>query len=115
MKPLNNRMSRKGKSAFTLIELLVVIAIIAILASILFPVFAKAREKARQTSCLSNTKQMATAVAMFAQDHDDALPKGFFNDEEYSGGPNWGMSYDSGWDGGDLSVHEEYPGAQMPL
>lgn len=60
-------MIRKG---FTLIELLVVIAIIAILAAILFPVFARAREKARQTSCLSNAKQIATAVLMYAEDND---------------------------------------------
>jgi len=61
---------RKG---FTLIELLVVIAIIAILAAILFPVFARAREKARQASCLNNTKQMATAVQMYAQDYDETI------------------------------------------
>ncbi|MEN6304107.1 MAG: DUF1559 domain-containing protein [Armatimonadia bacterium] len=66
-------MSRRG---FTLIELLVVIAIIAILAAILFPVFAKAREKARQASCLSNLKQIGTAVLAYAQDYDEALPWG---------------------------------------
>jgi prepilin-type N-terminal cleavage/methylation domain-containing protein/prepilin-type processing-associated H-X9-DG protein len=62
---------RKG---FTLIELLVVIAIIAILAAILFPVFAKAREKARQSSCLSNTKQVGLAIMQYAQDYDERLP-----------------------------------------
>ena len=64
----------KRRSAFTLIELLVVIAIIAILAAILFPVFAQAREKARQTACLSNGKQMATALLMYTQDYDETLP-----------------------------------------
>jgi prepilin-type N-terminal cleavage/methylation domain-containing protein/prepilin-type processing-associated H-X9-DG protein len=62
------------RRGFTLIELLVVIAIIAILAAILFPVFAKAREKARQTSCLSNEKQIALAILMYAQDYDELLP-----------------------------------------
>jgi prepilin-type N-terminal cleavage/methylation domain-containing protein/prepilin-type processing-associated H-X9-DG protein len=62
------------RRAFTLIELLVVIAIIAILAAILFPVFAQAREKARQTSCLSNLKQMGTAVLMYVQDYDEMYP-----------------------------------------
>jgi len=61
---------RKG---FTLIELLVVIAIIAILAAILFPVFARAREKARQTSCLSNIKQTGLGILMYAQDYDEVL------------------------------------------
>ena len=61
---------------FTLIELLVVIAIIAILAAILFPVFARAREKARQTSCLSNAKQVDLACLMYAQDYDEMMVTG---------------------------------------
>src|SRR3712207_1306350 len=63
---------RQGRG-FTLIELLVVVAIIAILAAILFPVFAKAREKARQTSCISNLKQIGPAVLMYSQDWDDCV------------------------------------------
>ncbi|MFW6438092.1 MAG: DUF1559 domain-containing protein [Armatimonadota bacterium] len=64
---------------FTLIELLVVIAIIAILAAILFPVFARAREKARQTSCLSNVKQIATGMLMYIQDYDERLPVHYYS------------------------------------
>ena len=64
---------RLGRRAFTLIELLVVIAIIAILAAILFPVFAQAREKARTTSCLSNMKQTALGVMMYVQDYDETM------------------------------------------
>ncbi len=77
---------RKG---FTLIELLVVIAIIAILAAILFPVFARAREKARQTSCLSNVKELGLGVLMYAQDYDERFP-------------DW-----MGWNGGDVNNHPE--------
>ena len=65
---------RTTSPAFTLIELLVVIAIIAILAAILFPVFAKAREKARQTSCLSNCKQMGLAFVQYNSDYDEMYP-----------------------------------------
>jgi prepilin-type N-terminal cleavage/methylation domain-containing protein/prepilin-type processing-associated H-X9-DG protein len=87
---------RRSPSGFTLIELLVVIAIIAILAAILFPVFQKVRENARRTACLSNTKQMALAVAMWEQDHDEFLPKAYYNDQ--CNGVNTGMPYYSGWD-----------------
>jgi len=66
----------KNRRGFTLIELLVVIAIIAILAAILFPVFAQAREKARQTSCLSNIKQMGLAFKMYVQDYDERWVQG---------------------------------------
>jgi len=72
---------RCGRSSgFTLIELLVVIAIIAILAAILFPVFAQAREKARSASCLSNLKQVALSIQMYAQDYDEIFPVGAQND-----------------------------------
>ncbi|HEY3379529.1 MAG TPA: prepilin-type N-terminal cleavage/methylation domain-containing protein, partial [Armatimonadota bacterium] len=63
-----------GREGFTLIELLVVIAIIAILAAILFPVFGKAREKARQAKCTSNQKQIATALLMYSQENEEKLP-----------------------------------------
>ena len=63
-----------SRRAFTLIELLVVIAIIAILAAILFPVFAQAREKARQAACLSNMRQLSNAVMMYVQDYDESYP-----------------------------------------
>src|SRR5712691_2053452 len=76
---------RKG---FTLIELLVVIAIIAILAAILFPVFAQARDKARQTTCLSNTKEMALAILQYTQDYDETFPR-----DTYDGQKTWWMDY----------------------
>jgi len=80
---------RKG---FTLIELLVVIAIIAILASILFPVFARAREKARQTSCLANIKQLVLGATMYAQDYDEMILSGA-----------WDVNGDAAWGTGDTS------------
>lgn len=88
---------------FTLIELLVVIAIIAILAAILFPVFASAREKARQTACLSNMKQMGLACMSYATDYDETLPtwSGYYADY-YSTNPG-SQKYPDGnehyWDG----------------
>ena len=81
-------MRRRG---FTLIEVLVVIAIIAILAAILFPVFARAREKARQTSCLSNEKQIDLALLMYAQDYDETLPGTYIY--EVPGDVNWLFSF----------------------
>lgn len=72
---LSTRSTRKH-NGFTLIELLVVIAIIAILAAILFPVFAKAREKARATSCLNNTKQIGLGIMQYTQDYDETYPMG---------------------------------------
>src|SRR5919205_3767504 len=74
---------RRIRTAFTLIELLVVIAIIAILAAILFPVFAQARAKARQTSCLSNMKQIGTGLYMYVQDYDETLAGNDTNAEGY--------------------------------
>lgn len=83
-------------SGFTLIELLVVIAIISILASMLMPVFARAREQARRTSCTSNQKQLTLALLMYAQDYDEILPLysqglGYQGSMGYAGddGPRW--------------------------
>ncbi|HZO91382.1 MAG TPA: prepilin-type N-terminal cleavage/methylation domain-containing protein [Chthonomonadaceae bacterium] len=81
---------RKG---FTLIELLVVIAIIAILAAILFPVFAQAREKARAISCLSNLKQAGTALVLYVQDYDETFPINIYLSNESNGNPCIMTSY----------------------
>lgn len=71
---MSHHASRGARRGFTLIELLVVIAIIAILAAILFPVFAQARAAARQTACLSNLRQLGNALNMYTQDYDEILP-----------------------------------------
>lgn len=90
------------RTAFTLIELLVVIAIIAVLAAILFPVFAQARAKARQATCLSNLAQLGHAGMMYVQDYDERLPSVFGRVGEFAGDPllsmqpyirNWSMLY----------------------
>src|SRR3569833_1092954 len=75
---------------FTLIELLVVIAIIAILAAILFPVFAKAREKARQISCASNARQIGRSILQYVQDNDETFPVGNNDGSPLSQGVGWG-------------------------
>lgn len=106
----------RSQSAFTLIELLVVIAIIAILAAILFPVFAQAREKARSASCISNQKQISTAMLMYSQDYDEVMPLAYgyypgvgwlwqyvgnvpYNNACTNGvcGPNWTMAMSEFW------------------
>lgn len=79
----------RKRSAFTLIELLVVIAIIALLAAILFPVFAKAREKARQASCLSNQKQLGLGIMQYLQDYDEQMPVVW--DTNRAPAVNWGI------------------------
>src|SRR5688572_26419156 len=88
--------NRRRPPGFTLIELLVVIAIIAILAAILFPVFAQAREKARAATCLSNVKQIGTGIAMYVQDYDERfMPPYTYSQTEPAGG---GWYQDSkGW------------------
>jgi prepilin-type N-terminal cleavage/methylation domain-containing protein/prepilin-type processing-associated H-X9-DG protein len=82
---------RKQEHGFTLIELLVVIAIIAILAAILFPVFAQARDRARASACISNERQIGSALMMYIQDYDEAFPRVTFFSK--SGG-NWGFAGD---------------------
>ncbi len=91
-------MNTRYRSGFTLIELLVVIAIIAILAAILFPVFAQAREKARQTSCLSNMKQIGYGLMMYTQDYDELLPSSWLgNGPAANFDPGPGPAYTWQW------------------
>jgi prepilin-type N-terminal cleavage/methylation domain-containing protein/prepilin-type processing-associated H-X9-DG protein len=84
---------KQKRTGFTLIELLVVIAIIAIIAAILFPVFAQVREKGRQTACASNLKQLAAALAMYAQDNDETI-LAEFSAPPINGGTVNGVPYD---------------------
>jgi len=86
---MHTRMGRN--TGFTLIELLVVIAIIAILAAILFPVFARARENARKATCQSNLRQIANGIAMYAQDFDERLPSNY----QYNPPPSTNLTW---WD-----------------
>jgi prepilin-type N-terminal cleavage/methylation domain-containing protein/prepilin-type processing-associated H-X9-DG protein len=95
-----------SKRGFTLIELLVVIAIIAILAAILFPVFAQAREKARQASCLSNMKQISVAALMYLQDYDERFPSDAGTVRP--GCPGNGVQLDGDW-GKDFWMFHFYP------
>jgi len=87
--PLSQAASSNKRHAFTLIELLVVIAIIAILAAILFPVFARARENARRSSCTSNLKQIGLGLMQYTQDYDDRLPLRQYDNTDYGVANSW--------------------------
>jgi prepilin-type N-terminal cleavage/methylation domain-containing protein len=102
-------MTRRDRG-FTLIELLVVIAIIAILAAILFPVFARAREAARKATCLSNLKQLALACLMYAQDYDEVLPAAVTEDQGGTGHPVDPTQRYALWDDYQDWLNVNYPG-----
>jgi prepilin-type N-terminal cleavage/methylation domain-containing protein/prepilin-type processing-associated H-X9-DG protein len=97
------RHCHRSQNAFTLIELLVVISIIVIIAAILFPVFAQVREKARQISCLSNLRQLGSALVMYAQDYDETL---VLND-------NWDLQAPRSFDG-TLKTVSDWPDLLQP-
>ena len=95
--PSSQRRPRVLAKGFTLIELLVVIAIIAILAAILFPVFARARENARRASCMSNLKQMGLALMQYTQDYDELLPLNSYTGTNPPNGDDWGYGGSIFW------------------
>lgn len=104
-------MKREARFGFTLIELLVVIAIIAILAAILFPVFARAREKARETTCLSNVKEISLGTIMYVQDYDGRYPlHNYVTDHKYFWPvlvwPYIGQAEITGWTGSNYGIFE---------
>src|SRR5690349_9006268 len=86
---------KSGRRAFTLIELLVVIAIIALIAAILFPVFARVREKARSAACQSNLKQIGLGILQYSQDYDERLPIGM----NVKPAADWPVDNRGGWAG----------------
>ena len=101
------------RRGFTLIELLVVIAIIAILAAILFPVFAQARDKARATACLSNMKQIGTALMMYSQDYDETMPG---NDAAngFAAGYNRPLGWNGPWTSGASATYRNWARDTQP-
>ncbi len=107
--------ARGRRSGFTLIELLVVIAIIAILAAILFPVFAKAREKARQISCASNEKQLGLGILQYVQDNDEFYPNGGYVGLSSSPGAGWATQVYPYTKSTQLYTCPDDPGAGGPI